>query len=117
MAISFEKSYEQTITDIQLQEQLRVTKEFELSTKQVEKQIDLLESIAEATVERIDAQAEREKAIIINEARAEARVMVQTTKAEMYKVLRTHFNWTQGQAPSKMKLGIEATGSMMQVGV
>merc|ERR1711988_1127406 len=67
MAIAFESSYEQTITDIQLEEQRRVTKEFELQAKQVEKEIDLLESITAAKVERINAEADREKTVIVNE--------------------------------------------------
>jgi len=130
MAISFESSYEQTITDIQLQEQLRVTKEFELQAKQVEKEIDLLESMTAARVEKINAEADREKTVIVNEARAEALYTVQATKALMYKEMREHLNWTQshfleyvkfkalhGQSGSKIKLGVEATGSMMKVGV
>merc|ERR1719453_1443332 len=130
MAISFESSYEQTITDIQLQEQLRVTKEFELKSRQVEKEIDLLESMTEAKVEKINAEADREKAVIVNEARAAALYTVQTTKALMYKEMRTHLNWTQSQfleyvkikalheqTGSNLKLGVEATGGMMKVGV
>merc|ERR1712159_471891 len=57
-AIGFQSSYEQTITNIQLQEQLKVTKSYQLEVTRVLKQVDLLQSTTDATVRVINAEAD-----------------------------------------------------------
>jgi len=124
-SIAFQASYEQMITNIQLQEQLRVTKGFQLLTTQVLKSIDLLQSETDAQVTRINAEGARVSAILINEASANALQQEQAAKAIMYKRLRDHLNFTQpqfleyikmkslnSQPSTKVKLGVNPVGGI-----
>merc|ERR1719231_2128255 len=82
------------ITDIQLQEQLRVTKSYQLEVTRVVKEVDLLQSETDATVLEINASAAREAAIIEGEANAQALQVEQRARATMYAKLRAHLGWT-----------------------
>jgi len=96
-SIDFQDSYEQTITNIQLQEQLRVTKQFQLQVTEVLKEVDILQSETTARVTKTNAEAARLSAVVMNEAAATALVLEQGAKAEMYAQMRSHLNWSQGQ--------------------
>jgi hypothetical protein len=103
-AVGFQANYEETITNIQLQEQLRVTKLYQLEVAAVLKGVDVLESKANATIRRINAEAAKEAAILINEANAVALGMEQETKAAMYSQLRQHLSWTTQQFLEYVKM-------------
>ena len=64
--------YETTITNIQLQEQLKVTKNYQKDVTRVLKEVDVLQSQTNAEIVEIDAQAARESAVVVNEAEAAA---------------------------------------------
>jgi predicted transcriptional regulator len=96
-SIDFQDSYEQTITNIQLQEQLRVTKQFQLQVTEVLKEVDILQAQTTARVTKTNAEAARLSAVVMNEAAATALVLEQGAKAEMYARMRSHLNWSQGQ--------------------
>jgi len=118
-AVGFQSSYEQTITNIQLQEQLKVTKSYQLDVTRVEKEVDLLQSETDATVVEINAEAARAKAVIEGEANANALQREQQTKADMYQKLREHLNWdsTQFLQYIKMKSLNSQDGRNVVVGV
>jgi len=97
VAVSFQSSYEKTITNIQLQEQLRVTRQFQLEVTAVEQEIAVLQSQTDAKVQTITAEGARASAVIHNVASNEALVREQSAKADMYKQIRSHLNWTQPQ--------------------
>merc|ERR1719231_439391 len=82
------------ITDIQLQDQLRVTKSYQLEVTRVVKEVDLLQSETDATVLEINASAAREAAVIEGEANAQALQVEQHARATMYAKLRAHLGWT-----------------------
>jgi len=96
-AVGFKPSYEATITNIQMQSQLRVTKEYQQEVTRVEKQVDLMASETQATVTRIGAEAQRESSIIINQANANALEAEQAIKGEMYAQLISHLGLDQSQ--------------------
>jgi predicted transcriptional regulator len=75
-------NYEETITNIQLQEQLKVTKNYALEVTRVLKEVDILQSQTLAEIAMISASAEREANIITNKASADALQLEQMTKAE-----------------------------------
>jgi len=125
-AVSFQSSYEQTITDIQLQEQLRVTKSYQLEVTRVVKEVDLLQSEADATVRYINASAAREAAVIEGEANANALQREQLARAAMYRKLREHLGWSSteflqyikmkalnAQPQSNVVVGVDAVGDVM----
>ena len=55
--VDFKENYEETITNIQLQEQLKVTKNYALDVTRVLKEVDILQSQTEAEVALIAASA------------------------------------------------------------
>jgi len=93
-AVGFQSSYEQTIINIQLQEQLRVTKSYQLEVTKVVKQVDLMQSETDAGVTEINAEAARERAVIEGEANAQALQLEQNARSTMYKRLRDHLGWS-----------------------
>ncbi|KAL3903371.1 MAG: hypothetical protein SGPRY_011703, partial [Prymnesium sp.] len=90
LIVGFKQNYEETITGIQLQEQLKVTKNYAL-------EVDILQSETEATIARINAEAKREAAVIVNQACRAATVgalqLEQRTKANWYQQLKEHMGW------------------------
>jgi len=124
-AVGFQSSYEQTITDIQLQEQLRVTKSYQLEVTRVVKEVDLLQSETDASVLEINASAAREKAVIEGEAFAQALQIEQAARATMYAKLRAHLGWSaehflqyikmkalNAQPQSNVVVGVNTVGSV-----
>jgi len=103
-AVSFQTSYEQTITDIQLQEQLRVTKSYQLEVTRVTKQVDVQQSETDAAVLEINAEAARERAVIEGEANAAALEIEQNARATMYARLREHLGWSADHFLQYMKM-------------
>merc|ERR1719161_910924 len=79
--VDFKQNYEETITNIQLQEQLKVTKNYALDVTRVLKEVDILQSQTEADIALIAATAQRDADIIVNQAQADALRLEQTTKA------------------------------------
>jgi len=123
-SIEFIETYEDTILNIQLQEQLKVTKSFNLEVTKVLKEIDVLQAETTAAITYIKADAARRSAIIINEAQATALQMEQAAKAILYSSLRAHLNWTEAsfveyvkmkalnaQPPENVVVGVGATGA------
>lgn len=97
VAVDFQDAYEWTITNIQLQAQLGVTRRFQLEVTAVEQEIAVLQAQTDAQINTIQAEAARASSVLINNANAEALVREQSAKAEMYARIRSHLNWTQPQ--------------------
>lgn len=97
VAVSFQPQYEATITNIQLQEQLGVTRRFQLQVTAVEQSIAVLQAQTDAQVNAINAAASRASAVIRNVATNDALLREQAAKADMYAQIRGHLNWTQPQ--------------------
>lgn len=123
--VGFQKNYEDTITNIQLQEQLRVTKLYQLEVAAVLKGVDVLESKANATIRKINAEAAKVAAIIINDASARALTLEQESKAGIYSKLRKHLGWSpqqflefiklkalNAQSSDNVVVGVNAVGSI-----
>ena len=117
--VVFKPSYEQTITNIQMQEQLRVTKQYQQQVTAVEKQVDLMHAETTATVTRINAEAERASSIITNQAEADALEAEQAIKGQMYAQLVSHLGWSPVQFLQyvKMKALNAQPGNKVTVGV
>jgi len=94
LKVNFNADYEKTITNIQLQEQLKVTKGYQLDVTRVMKEVDILESETKADIARINAEAARAANVLINEAEAQAIRLEQTTKAHWYAELKKTLKWT-----------------------
>ena len=103
-AVGFKNNYEQTIINIQLQEQLRVTKSYQLDVTVVVKQVDLLQSETDANVVEINAEAARERAVIEGQASARALQIEQQARATMYARLRSHLGWSAEQFLQYIKM-------------
>jgi len=96
-SVGFQTTYEQTITNIQLQEQLKVTKSYQQEVIAVEKQVDLTSSETAATIRRINAEASRQSAEIVSKANADALQREQDIKGQMYAKLKEHLGWSPTQ--------------------
>eukprot|EP00306_Pavlova_sp_CCMP459_P017304 CAMPEP_0185205420 /NCGR_PEP_ID=MMETSP1140-20130426/56613_1 /TAXON_ID=298111 /ORGANISM="Pavlova sp., Strain CCMP459" /LENGTH=366 /DNA_ID=CAMNT_0027773021 /DNA_START=6 /DNA_END=1106 /DNA_ORIENTATION=+ len=97
MRAGFSDKYEDIILRVQLQEQLKTTKRYNLTVTEVLKSVDIRRSETEAQIMRINAEAEAEAAIIGNKARMQALELVQSTKALAYKRLRDELGWSSDQ--------------------
>ena len=118
LKVDFSKNYEDIITQIQLQEQLKVTKTYQLEVTRVLKEVDILQSSTSATVAQIEARAQRESSVLINEASARAIKTEQEAKAEWYSKLKQQLQWTNADFIKYVKiksLGAQQAG--MVVGV
>ena len=111
--------YETTITNIQLQEQLKVTKSYALDVTRVLKEVDILQSQTEAQIALINAEAKREAAVLINRATAAALQLEQGTKATWYARLKSHMRWDNAAFLQYVKIKSLATqpSESMVVGV
>jgi len=103
-SINFQSSYEQTITNIQLQEQLKVTKQFQLQVTEVLKEVDILQSQTTARITKTNAEAQRIASVTVNDAEAESLLLEQREKASMYAAMKTHLSWTQAQFLEYVKM-------------
>merc|ERR1712118_446821 len=105
-AVGFQSSYEQTIINIQLQNQLIVTKSYQYDVTEVMKEVDLLQSQTDAEIVEINADAARQRDIIVGRANADAQ-------------LREHLGWsgTQFLQYVKMRALNKQTGGKVTVGV
>merc|ERR1719231_585641 len=103
-AVGFQTSYEQTIINIQLQEQLRVTKSYQLEVTRVVKEVDLMQSETDATVVEIRAEAAREKKVIEGQASANALQRETEARSTMYAQLRAHLGWSAEHFLQYMKM-------------
>jgi len=119
LRVGFLSQYEETITNIQLQEQLKVTKGYQLEVTRVLKQTDILESETTATIMRIDAEAAKEATVIKATANAAALQYEQATKAMWYARLKAHMGWDNANLLQyvKMKSLNAQPASTMVVGV
>jgi len=119
LRVGFLSQYEETITNIQLQEQLKVTKTYQLEVARVLKQTDILESETAATIMRIDAEAAKEATVIRATANAAALQYEQATKAMWYSRLKGHMGWNNSHLLQyvKMKSLNAQPASSMVVGV
>ena len=117
--MGFKDTYEETITNIQLQEQLKVTKNYQLEVTRVLKEVDILESTTAARIAVIDAEAAREAAVIKSRANAAALQLEQATKAYWYSQLKEHMGWDNSHMLQyvKMKSLNAQPASSMVVGV
>jgi len=124
LKVDFKSNYEDTITNIQLQEQLKVTKNYALDVTRVLKEVDILQSETEAEIALIDARAKREANVLVNQAEAEALQLEQSTKALWYGKLKKKLGWTNAdflqyvkikalaaQPSESMVVGVSAMGS------
>jgi len=104
LKVDFKANYEQTITNIQLQEQLKVTKNYALDVTRVLKEVDILQSQTEAEIALISASAEREASVLVNQAKADALQLEQGTKAFWYKKLKEKLGWSNSQFLQYVKI-------------
>jgi len=104
LQVGFSSNYEDTITNIQLQEQLKVTKNFALDVTRVLKEVDILQSQTEADIALISATAQRDASIIVNQAEADALRLEQTTKADWYARLKAHLKWSNAEFLQYVKI-------------
>jgi len=104
LQIGFKDNYEETITNIQLQEQLKVTKTYQLEVTRVLKEVDILHSQTEAGIALIRAEAARESAVIISQANARALQLEQATKAYWYAKLKEHMGWNNSHVLQYVKM-------------
>jgi len=124
LKVDFSDEYERTITQIQLQEQLKVTKTYNYSVNQVLKEVDVLASETQARIRLINAEAARTASVLVNSASAEALRMEQDAKAHWYRELKKALNWTSAdflkyvkikslaaQQPDHMVVGVKSVGS------
>jgi len=124
LKVDFKVNYEETITNIQLQEQLKVTKNYNLDVTRVLKEVDILQSETQADIALISATAAREAAVIVNQAEAEALELEQSTKAYWYSQLKHSLGWNNtnflqyvkikslsAQPSETMTVGVSAMGS------
>jgi regulator of protease activity HflC (stomatin/prohibitin superfamily) len=124
LKVDFKSNYEQTITNIQLQEQLKVTKNYALDVTRVLKEVDILGSQTQAEIALIEARASREANVIVNQAEADALILEQNTKALWYGKLKKKLGWTNAdflqyvkikslsaQPADSMVVGVSAMGS------
>jgi len=124
LKVAFNNKYEDIITNIQVQEQLRVTKNYQLNVTRVQKEVDILQSETAATIARINAQASREASVMVNMANTEALRLEQGAKAHWYSQLKNRLSWTNAdflkyvkiksldkQAGDKMVVGVEGIGA------
>lgn len=124
LQVGFKENYEMTITNIQLQEQLKVTKTYQLEVTRVLKEVDILQSQTEARITVINAEAAREAAVMISQANAKALQLEQATKAYWYSRLKEHMGWNNShvlqyvkmkslnaQPADSMTVGVSAVGA------
>jgi len=104
LRVGFLRKYEETITNIQLQEQLKVTKTYQLEVTRVLKETDILESETNAAITRIDAEAAKEAAVIKATAAASALQYEQATKAMWYARLKEHMRWNDSHLLQYVKM-------------
>ena len=81
LRVDFADSYEDLITQTQLQTQKKVTNEYQQSVTRVLKDFDVRAGAVSAEVDAISARAASEAASVINEAAAEGFVIEQEAKA------------------------------------
>jgi hypothetical protein len=119
LVVEFQPVYETTITNIQLQEQLKVTKNYQKDVTRVLKEVDVLQSQTNAEIVEIDAQAARESAVVVNEAEAAALQLEQGTKAVWYAALKEALHWSNADLLRYVKLKsiIAQPSDRMVVGV
>ena len=104
LAVTFKQNYEETITNIQLQEQLKVTKSYQLDVTRVLKEVDIMQSQTAADVTVIAANAKREATVIVNQAEAEALQLEQSTKAQWYSALKERLGWNNAEFLQYVKI-------------
>jgi hypothetical protein len=124
-SVNFQSSYEQTITDIQLQEQLKVTKTYQLEVTKVIKEVDLMQAETNREIIGINADATRQQDVLVGQANAAALMREQTAKATMFAQLVARLGWTtqdflqyvkmralNAQPTSNVVVGVNAVGTV-----
>ena len=124
-SVGFQDTYESTIINIQLQDQLQVTKTYQQQVTSVLEQINVLQAQTNAEIVGINADATRQRDIIIGQANANALEREQSTRATMYKRMRDHLGWSgkdflsyikmkalNAQPSSNVVVGVNAVGSV-----
>jgi len=89
LQVDFPDKYEAMITEIQLQEQLKLTSEYQQQVTDVMKNIDVMTAKANAQIASINAGAAASGALIVNEAKTKGFKAQQSAKAEAYAELQT----------------------------
>ena len=104
LKVDFKQNYEDTITNIQLQEQLKVTKNYALDVTRVLKEVDILQSETEAQIAVIAATAKRQANVIVNKAEADALQLEQSTKATWYAKIKERLGWSNAEFLQYVKI-------------
>ena len=119
LKVDFKQNYEETITNIQLQEQLKVTKNYALDVTRVLKEVDILQSETEADIALISSTAKREANVLVNQAEADALRLEQSTKAQWYAKLKETLGWSNAEFLQYVKIKSLSSqpGDSMVVGV
>jgi len=104
LRVDFNDTYENTITQIQLQEQLVVTKTYQYEVARVAKEVDVLRAETDASINKINAEAERAAAVAINQAEADALRLEQNTKASYFAQLKKGLGWSAEDFLKYMKI-------------
>lgn len=97
LRVDFNDTYENTITQIQLQEQLVVTKTYQYEVARVAKEVDVLRAETDASIAAINAKADRAAAVIINQAEADTLRLEQSTKASYFAQLKRALGWSAAE--------------------
>lgn len=100
----FSSKYEDIILRVQLQEQLKTTKRYNMTVTEVLKSVDIKQSETQATIMRINAEAAAESRVVVNRAQMDALILEQTTKAIAYRRLKEHLGWSTSQFLEYVKL-------------
>ena len=119
LKVDFKQNYEETITNIQLQEQLKVTKNYALDVTRVLKEVDILQSETEAEIALVSSTATREANVLVNQAEADALRLEQSTKAQWYSKLKESLGWSNAEFLQYVKIKSLSSqpGDSMVVGV
>jgi len=104
MRIDFSDKYEEIILSVQLQEQLKTTKRYNMTVTRLLKEVDIRAAETEATIMRVNAEAAAESSVIQNVARMKALEFEQETKAHAYRRLADGLGWSADQFISYLRI-------------
>eukprot|EP00928_Gymnodinium_smaydae_P044284 TRINITY_DN2954_c0_g1_i1.p1 TRINITY_DN2954_c0_g1~~TRINITY_DN2954_c0_g1_i1.p1 ORF type:complete len:340 (-),score=48.85 TRINITY_DN2954_c0_g1_i1:98-1117(-) len=104
MKVDFAKSFEDSITSVQVAEQQKVVNEYNQQVQQVEQQIAVLNSENNAQIAGINARANRVSKEMLGNATKHAFIMKQEAKASSYKKLQDSLEFSPTQMAEYIKI-------------
>merc|ERR1711871_460912 len=113
----FHPQYENTIVSMKLQEQIKITKEYQQSVVGVLRQIDVMEADYNQQIQAITAQANSKATSLINLASTKGFEMVQGSKASAYQKLQSGLQLNSSQLVQYIKIKSVNQQASKMVGV